>query len=61
MGDFLCQLIERPMPQVRLLGRSELVTITNNHCVVANGNNATIGRVVAAGLEQHVQQDDAGG
>ena len=43
MGDFLCQLIERPMPQVRLLGKSELVTITNNHCVVANGNNVTIG------------------
>jgi putative DNA primase/helicase len=43
MGDFLCQLIERPMPQVRLLGRSELVTITNNHCVIANGNNVTIG------------------
>jgi putative DNA primase/helicase len=43
MGDFLCQLIERPMPQVRLLGKSELVTTTNNHCVLANGNNVTIG------------------
>ena len=43
MGDLLCQLIERPMPQVRLLGKSELVTVANNHCVVANGNNLTIG------------------
>ena len=43
MGDFLCQLIERPMPQVRLLGKSELATIINNHCVIANGNNVTIG------------------
>ena len=29
MGDFLCQLIERPMPQVRILGFSKLVTIAN--------------------------------
>jgi putative DNA primase/helicase len=43
MGNFLCQLIERPMPQVRLLGKSEMVTIPNNHCTVANGINITIG------------------
>jgi putative DNA primase/helicase len=43
MGDFLCQLIERQTPQIRLLGKSELATITNNHCVLANGNNVTIG------------------
>ena len=42
MGDFLCQLIERPMPQVRILGKSEMVTIPNNHCVFANGNNVAI-------------------
>jgi putative DNA primase/helicase len=41
-GQFLCQLVERPMPQVRPLGKSELVTILNNHCIVANGNNVAI-------------------
>ena len=39
MGQFLCQLIERPMAQVRILGKSELPTIPNTWCVVANGNN----------------------
>ena len=63
MGDFLCQLIERPMPQVRLLGRSELVTITNNHCVVANGNNVTIGadtvrRTVQISLDANVENPE---
>jgi putative DNA primase/helicase len=43
MGNFFCQLIERPMPQVRVLGKSEMVTIPNNHCVVANGINISIG------------------
>jgi putative DNA primase/helicase len=63
MGDFLCQLIERPMPQVRLLGRSELVTITNNHCVVANGNNVTIGadtvrRTVQINLDANMENPE---
>ena len=43
MGNFFCQLIERPMPQIRILGKTEMVTITNNHTVVANGINITIG------------------
>ena len=43
MGNFFCQLIERPMPQIRMLGKSEMVTIPNNHTVVANGINITIG------------------
>jgi putative DNA primase/helicase len=42
LGQFLCQLVERPMPQVRLLGKSELITIPNNHTVVSNGNNVAI-------------------
>jgi hypothetical protein len=42
MGQFLCQLVERPMPQVRILGKTELVTIPNNHTTVANGNNVAI-------------------
>ena len=63
MGDFLCQLIERPMPQVRLLGESELVTITNNHCVIANGNNVTIGadtvrRTLQISLDANVENPE---
>ena len=45
MGQFLCQLVERPMPQVRILGKTELVTIPNNqhhHSVLSNGNNVAI-------------------
>ena len=42
MGQFLCQLVERPMPQIRILGKTELVTIPNNHTTVANGNNVAI-------------------
>jgi putative DNA primase/helicase len=42
MGQFLCQMVERPTPQIRLLGKTELVTIMNGYCVVANGNNVSV-------------------
>jgi len=43
MGNFFCQLVERPMPMVRILGKSEMVMIPNNHTVVGNGINISIG------------------
>ena len=60
MGNFFCQLIERPMPLVRLLGKSEMVAIPNNHCVVSNGINIAIGidavrRGVRIGLDPNVE------
>ena len=59
LGQFLCQLVERPMPQVRLLGKSELVTIPNNHSVVANGNNVAIAAdMVRRTLQISLDADD---
>jgi putative DNA primase/helicase len=41
-GEFLCQLIERPLLLVRILGLSEQVKIANCFTVFANGNNIEI-------------------
>lgn len=38
-GDFLCQLIERPIVRPRVLGKSETKAIPNKVTVFANGNN----------------------
>lgn len=38
-GDALCQMVDRPLVQVRPLGVSELVRIENKHTVFATGNN----------------------
>jgi len=38
-GDFLCQLIERPIVRPRVLGKSETKAIPNRVTVFANGNN----------------------
>lgn len=38
-GDFLAQLIERPVIQVRILGASKMPTIENRLMVFATGNN----------------------
>ena len=38
-GDFLCQLTERPLLSVRVLGRSEQPLIPNRTTVLATGNN----------------------
>jgi hypothetical protein len=42
-GSALCQMVERPRPQVRILGRSELVEIeARSVSMFANGNNIVI-------------------
>lgn len=38
-GDALCQIIERPFVTVRILGKSEQVTIESRSTLFANGNN----------------------
>jgi putative DNA primase/helicase len=38
-GDFLCRLTERPLLQLRPLGKSDVVRVTNTFTVLANGNN----------------------
>jgi putative DNA primase/helicase len=64
MGDFLCQLIERPLLQVRGLGRSDLISITNSAFTMANGNNLVIGadavrRVVQIALDADMEDPDS--
>ena len=60
MGDFLCQLIERPLLQVRVLGRTEFVNVSNSAFVIANGNNLVVGadvvrRVVQIALDANME------
>jgi putative DNA primase/helicase len=43
LGDFLCQVTERPLMQLRALGSSNLVRVANSFTVFANGNNLTVG------------------
>jgi hypothetical protein len=41
-GDFLCQAIERPLVEIRPLGKSELVRIEARCTVFATGNNVCL-------------------
>jgi hypothetical protein len=41
-GDFLCQVTERPMLQLRALGSSALVRVANSFTTFVNGNHASV-------------------
>ena len=60
-GDALCQLIERPVCNLRPLGRSEQVRIENRAIVFFNGNNCRVTgdmtrRVIIAELDAKVEK-----
>jgi hypothetical protein len=63
-GDALCQIIERPRPQVRILGKSELMDVeTRGTSLFANGNNIVIvgdlcRRVVRAQLDPKMEEPE---
>jgi Bifunctional DNA primase/polymerase, N-terminal len=63
-GDALCQIVERPRPQVRILGKSELVDVeTRGTSLFANGNNIVIvgdlcRRVIRAQLDPKLEQPE---
>lgn len=63
-GDALCQIIEQPRPQVRVLGRSELVTIdTRGTTLFANGNNIVVAgdlyrRVIRVRLDPKMERPE---
>jgi putative DNA primase/helicase len=62
-GDFLCQLLERPIVQVRVLGRSSIVTTENRCTVLATGNNLTVvgdvvRRTLLASLDPQVERPE---
>jgi putative DNA primase/helicase len=41
-GDFLCQITERPLLQLRALGKSDQIRVSNTFTVFANGNNVAV-------------------
>jgi Bifunctional DNA primase/polymerase, N-terminal len=63
-GDALCQYIERPRPQVRILGKSELILVeTRGTSLFANGNNLTIvgdvcRRIIRARLDAQMESPE---
>jgi hypothetical protein len=52
LGDFLCQVTERPLLQVRALGSSKEPRIANTFTVFANGNNLQAGADVVRRTSQ---------
>jgi putative DNA primase/helicase len=63
MGDFLCQVTERPLLRLRPLGTSEKIIVTNSFTVFANGNNLVIGadavrRIIQATLDANLENPD---
>jgi putative DNA primase/helicase len=62
-GDLLCQMIERPLVEVRELGRSRMIRIENRATVFANGNNIEISgdmvrRVVLCSLDANMERPE---
>lgn len=62
-GDALCQLIERPVVQVRTLGQSKLVKIASRATTFATGNNIRLlgdmtRRVVVCSLDPNMERPE---
>ena len=63
-GDALCQAVERPIVQIRILGLSECPTIEpRSTLLLATGNNLTLSgdltrRAITATLDPHMEQPE---
>lgn len=62
-GDFLAQVTERPVLQVRPLGGSTIVRLTNTYTVFANGNNIAstadmVRRTLRSGLDSDLENPE---
>ena len=62
-GDFLCQVTERPMLQLRRLGSSDQIRVANTFVTFANGNNATVAddmvrRTIQATLDANMESPE---
>ena len=62
-GDFLCQVTERPLLQLRPLGTSDKVRVTNTFTTFANGNNISVAadmvrRTVTCSLDANVENPE---
>jgi putative DNA primase/helicase len=62
-GDFLCQVTERPLMQLRALGKSDKIRIPNTFTTFANGNNTTtaddmVRRTVICALDANIENPE---
>ena len=62
-GDFLCQVTERPLLQLRALGRSDKHRVSNSFSVFANGNNVAVGddmvrRTISCALDANMESPE---
>lgn len=62
-GDMLCQMIERPIVEVRPLGRSEIIRIESRCTVLATGNNLipvgdVVRRILLCELDANVERPE---
>lgn len=62
-GDFLCQLIERPIVEVRILGKSQVVKLESRSTVFATGNNISVigdmtRRIIMCRLDANIERPE---
>jgi putative DNA primase/helicase len=62
-GDFLCQVTERPLLELRPLGTSKQSIVANNFTVFANGNNVAIAedmvrRTIRCGMDANCESPE---
>jgi putative DNA primase/helicase len=62
-GDFLCQLIERPLLGLRSLGKSDIHRIPNTFTMFANGNNVGVAddmvrRTIRCAMDANVENPE---
>lgn len=62
-GDFLCQVVERPVVQPRILGQSVTVKVESRACCFATGNNIKLvgdmtRRVVVCSLDPNMERPE---
>ena len=63
-GEALCQLIERPVVELRVLGQSKMTTIETRRFITANGNNIRVvddvaRRTVMVMLDADIERPEA--
>jgi putative DNA primase/helicase len=62
-GDFLCQVTERPLLQLRALGKSDKIRVANTFTTFANGNNVAVAddlvrRTICCALDANVENPE---
>jgi putative DNA primase/helicase len=62
-GDFFCQIVERPLLELRALGRSDQHRIPNSFTMFVNGNNAGVAedmvrRTIRSGLDANLENPE---